>query len=230
MTEQGIKHDQDKIRHDLITIEMLDALAERLTLGAIKYSDRNWERGIHYSRLYRGALSHLTKWFHGEDEDPEDGGSHLDAAFACIGFLVTETRRPELARFDNRPVRSAPRADQVHWTHFGYHYVGSKEEVPHGARDGDNRWCKRCKKFVYGNEWPLHIEHVFSPVDLVENGPAADLSTAEKPPVSIKRESKVHLATENGWGRCGVGIRFRPILDTESSDKVTCQSCIRLMS
>lgn len=59
-----------------------------LQFGATKYGERNWEKGIHYSRLYSAAIRHLNAWFEGEDSDKETGLSHLAHATCCILFLL----------------------------------------------------------------------------------------------------------------------------------------------
>lgn len=104
----GLKHDQEKNRLDLLPFEALESVAEILTLGAAKYTDRNWELGINFNRLFRAALGHLWAWWlrrddgNGPGNDKETGKSHLAHAACCVLFLMTfEIRR--MAGFDNRP-------------------------------------------------------------------------------------------------------------------------------
>ena len=78
MTE-GRKDDEDKLRYDLIPPEALAGLAAVFTMGAKKYDDRNWEKGIAYGRLYAALLRHLEAWRRGEDRDTENGQHHLDS-------------------------------------------------------------------------------------------------------------------------------------------------------
>lgn len=64
-----------KGRFDLITPFGLERLAKWYELGAKKYSDRNWEKGIPFSRYFDSAMRHMTKFMMGRiDED------HLAAA------------------------------------------------------------------------------------------------------------------------------------------------------
>ena len=64
-----------KGRYDLISPFATRRLAEWYELGAQKYSDRNWEKGIPFSRYIDSAKRHLDKYIMGmEDED------HLAAA------------------------------------------------------------------------------------------------------------------------------------------------------
>lgn len=64
-----------KGRFDLITPFGLARLAKWYELGAQKYEDRNWEKGMPYSRCVDSALRHIDKFLMGmTDED------HLSAA------------------------------------------------------------------------------------------------------------------------------------------------------
>lgn len=90
-----------------------EELARVLAAGARKYGERNWERGLHYSRCYAAALRHTFKFLRGETIDSEfdaDGNQigTLCHSLACaaseIMFLVAFESRPDLAReFDDRP-------------------------------------------------------------------------------------------------------------------------------
>jgi hypothetical protein len=91
--EEGVKFDQDKIRTDLLPPDAMLGIAEILTFGAKKYGDRNWERGMKWSRPYGALLRHIWAWWNGEDKDPETGKSHLDHAACCISFLSAYEKR-----------------------------------------------------------------------------------------------------------------------------------------
>jgi hypothetical protein len=102
--EEGMKDDSGKARYDLLAPEALSGLVDVLTFGARKYADRNWERGIAFSRVFGAVMRHLWAWWRGEDNDPETGLSHLDHAACCIHFLSTYTKRG-MSRFDDRSSR-----------------------------------------------------------------------------------------------------------------------------
>lgn len=92
---EGIKHDDDKLRMDLIPPEAMNALAEVLTIGAVKYGDRNWEKGIAWSRVFGATMRHIWSWFARQDLDQETRLSHLKHAFCNLAFLVTYEERHE---------------------------------------------------------------------------------------------------------------------------------------
>jgi hypothetical protein len=99
---EGVKFDQDKLRYDLIPPEAMEALATILTFGAKKYSDRNWEQGMNWGRLFRATLGHMWDWWSLKGNDPETGKSHLWHALCCVTFLVTYEMRK--VGTDDRPI------------------------------------------------------------------------------------------------------------------------------
>jgi len=76
---------QDKPRPDLISPFAMERLGEWLRIGAQKYIERNWERGIPLSRTVASLYRHLLKYQQGAaDED------HL-AAIMCNAMFLTHT-------------------------------------------------------------------------------------------------------------------------------------------
>lgn len=85
----GVKHDEDKIRLDLVPPEALEEIAKALAFGASKYTDHNWRKGFIWSRVSAALLRHMYAWLKKEDSDPESGLSHLSHVGACVMFLLT---------------------------------------------------------------------------------------------------------------------------------------------
>ncbi len=85
----GTKHDDGKVRLDLLPFEALQSTAEVLTFGMKKYDAHNWRKGLVWSRLIAALLRHLFAWISGQDKDPETGLSHLAHASCCLMFLQT---------------------------------------------------------------------------------------------------------------------------------------------
>lgn len=86
--QEGVKHDQQKIRWDLIPYDAVNEIAKVLTFGAAKYEARNWEKGMDWSRAFGALQRHLTRWFHGQDKDKETKLTHLANAGCCLFFLL----------------------------------------------------------------------------------------------------------------------------------------------
>ena len=100
----GNKHDQDKIRMELLSPVALEGTAKVLTFGANKYAPRNWEKGIEYSRVFGALQRHVWSWFNGQNLDPETKLNHLNHAACCIMFLQHyEESGINYTEFDDRP-------------------------------------------------------------------------------------------------------------------------------
>lgn len=84
----AIKHDDGKLPLHLLPFDSLEAVTEILAFGAKKYGERNWEKGMDWSRLFRAATGHLWAWFLRRGNDPETGRSHLWHAGCCVLFLI----------------------------------------------------------------------------------------------------------------------------------------------
>lgn len=93
LAKGGVKMDEGKARYDLLPPEGLEAVAKVLEFGAKKYSARNWEKGMLWSRPFAGAMRHLWAWWRGEDRDKDTGYSHLWHATTNIFFLIAYEAR-----------------------------------------------------------------------------------------------------------------------------------------
>lgn len=99
----GHKDDADKVRMELIPPELMVAAGSILTFGAKKYDDRNWEKGMAWSRVFGALMRHMWAWWGGKgststnfifgDLDEETKFSHLWHAVFCIAVLATYEMR-----------------------------------------------------------------------------------------------------------------------------------------
>lgn len=115
----GTKLDDGKVRLELIPGELIFAVGEILTFGANKYAARNWEKGIHWGRVFGATMRHLWSWWQGKSPttrnflfgnlDAETGKSHLWHAATCLSFLIAYEERGMTA-FDDRPEVHLPLA------------------------------------------------------------------------------------------------------------------------
>jgi hypothetical protein len=88
------KNDDGKLPLDLLPFDVLEAAAEVLRLGAVKYAPREWEQGgFAWSRLLAATLRHLFAWGAGRRIDPEWSKSHLHHALVSLMFLVAHELR-----------------------------------------------------------------------------------------------------------------------------------------
>lgn len=96
-----------KGRYDLISPYATRRLAEWYELGARKYADRNWEKGMPFSRYIDSAKRHLDKFIMGkEDED------HL-AAVAWNVFAIMHHQELNQIELDDMPHYEADECVQM---------------------------------------------------------------------------------------------------------------------
>jgi len=93
---------KEKLRFDLLPVDALIEVVKIYNYGAKKYpSDRNWEGGLFWSRVFGSLQRHSWAFWNGEDLDKESGLSHLaHAAWCCLALLeYARTKRC----YDDRP-------------------------------------------------------------------------------------------------------------------------------
>lgn len=84
----GFKYDGEKVRLDLLSPWFVEEVGKVLTMGAQKYADENWARGMGRRRLVAACLRHVYAYMRGEVNDPEWELHHLAHAACCLMFLV----------------------------------------------------------------------------------------------------------------------------------------------
>lgn len=83
---------EGKGRFDLLPMCVLMRLAKHYEKGALKYEERNWEKGIDAHSFADSAFRHLVKYMDGWDDE-----DHLIAAiWNLCGLAWTEEKKPEL--------------------------------------------------------------------------------------------------------------------------------------
>jgi 5'(3')-deoxyribonucleotidase len=85
----GLRFNQGKARYDLIPAYAQHQYALVLTKGAEKYAERNWEKGMPWSKILSSLERHLYAIKRGEDYDPETGLLH-SAHIMCNAAFLTE--------------------------------------------------------------------------------------------------------------------------------------------
>lgn len=88
MEDEGLRFNEGKLRYDLLPRFALKQVAAVLTKGAEKYAERNWERGMRWSKVIASMSRHQADFESGEDFDPEDGMYHAAKIATNALFLV----------------------------------------------------------------------------------------------------------------------------------------------
>ena len=87
-----------KGRMDLLPWEALVEVSKHCEEGALKYGERNCEKGIPIHSLIDSAFRHLAKYMMGMKDEP-----HLRAAcWNCLFALDMEIKHPELQDIPTR--------------------------------------------------------------------------------------------------------------------------------
>ena len=103
---------KNKLRYDLIPPECIKRMAQHYQAGALKYSERNWEKGLPLMDTYASLLRHVMAWAEGKtDED------HLAAivwnAF-CLMFTERSVSDGSLPKeLDDRPYYMSPKINDL---------------------------------------------------------------------------------------------------------------------
>lgn len=87
--EEGLRLNAGKTRHDLKTAFAEEQYAKVLTKGSEKYAERNWEKGMAWSKVLASLERHVQAFKRGEDYDPETGLLH-SAHIMCNAAFLTE--------------------------------------------------------------------------------------------------------------------------------------------
>lgn len=94
MENKGKKHDDGKLRYDLVQFDILDEVVDILNFGAEKYGENNWKRVKDGRRRYFAAtLRHLSLWRQGETWDKESGANHLAHAVCSAAMCLWHDNR-----------------------------------------------------------------------------------------------------------------------------------------
>ena len=72
----------EKPRPDLVSPFAMERLGEWLRIGATKYSDRNWEKGIPITRCIASLYRHLIRYQQGDSSE-----DHM-AAIMCNAMFI----------------------------------------------------------------------------------------------------------------------------------------------
>ena len=89
-----------KGRMDLLPWQAIIELSKHCEDGAVKYGERNIDRGLPMHSLMDSAFRHMAKYMEGETDEP-----HLRAALWNIAWAVQfEATKPEMQDIPNRTV------------------------------------------------------------------------------------------------------------------------------
>ena len=101
--DKADRYNDHKARMDLLPWDVLVELAHHYRVGAAKYAERNWEKGLPWnSGTMASLLRHVAAWSRGEDIDPENGQYH-DLAILWNAAALVAYRLREIGEDDRPP-------------------------------------------------------------------------------------------------------------------------------
>lgn len=86
--EVAVRADDGKLQYDLLHPLAQEGLVQVLSYGANKYSARNYEKGLDWSRIINSLYRHLEAFRNGEDIDKESLLLHVDHIQANAHMLA----------------------------------------------------------------------------------------------------------------------------------------------
>jgi hypothetical protein len=87
-SDRGHKEVDGKLRYDLIPPSLELELAKVVTAGALKYGDRNWEKGIPTDECIGAIKRHLARFQLGQEFSPHDGAHEMaHIVFWCMVLI-----------------------------------------------------------------------------------------------------------------------------------------------
>lgn len=101
MSQSGIKHDNGKLRYDILPVQAIEAITTILTQGCTKYGVDNW-KGLKdpENRYYAALMRHLMEYRKGITSDPESGISHLAHVMVNAMFLMHFENKDKQIKLD----------------------------------------------------------------------------------------------------------------------------------
>lgn len=86
----AVRHNQDKLRVDLIPTELIEEVAKVLTFGAKKYAPNNWKGFTKQQQdeIVGSLLRHILEYQKGNKLDNESDLHHLAHAACNIAFIL----------------------------------------------------------------------------------------------------------------------------------------------
>lgn len=85
--------------YELISPFALERIAMWYELGAHKYADRNWEKGIPFGRLIQSAIRHMIRWMKGDRSE-----DHLAAVCWNVMAMMHFEETGQAAKWNNYPM------------------------------------------------------------------------------------------------------------------------------
>lgn len=169
-SNEALRYNAGKPRYDLIPPYALKTVVDVFTNGSLKYGDRNWEKGMNWSKCIASMKRHLAKFELGHDLDEETNLPHLSHIIANCMFLLEYYRLcPQKDDRDLkylRPLRIGLDIDEVICDFIG----GIKQK--YGLEEPNSwNWSYKMKEWLKPSKeldkFYLNLKPLINPKDLL---------------------------------------------------------------
>ena len=75
--ELGNRNNEGKTTYHLLSWKAIEEICKVYMMGAKKYGEYNWLKGLKFSNSFNSGMRHRLAWWQGEDLDKESGLNHL---------------------------------------------------------------------------------------------------------------------------------------------------------
>lgn len=96
---EATKHDDGKLRADLLPIDSMREVIKILGYGANKYGEHNWKNGLEQKRIIAALLRHMFEIMDGNLIDAESQFLHA-AHVACNALFLIHYQLNEIVKKD----------------------------------------------------------------------------------------------------------------------------------
>lgn len=132
MQESADRFNEGKPRMGLLPADPLLEMARVLTMGADKYGDHNWRKGLKYLSVLDSMERHIAAFKKGQDHDEESNLHHMAHVMCNAAFIIQYHVDGMGPTFDDRykvPVH-APMPGSHMTLKPPFQYVNTPQPIP----------------------------------------------------------------------------------------------------
>ena len=157
----GIK---TEFRHVDIRYAIMQEYAKTLHEGAIKYGERNWEKGLPKENLINHALGHLIAFVCG-DKTENHLGHLIWNVLTLIHFEELRKLEPETEQNEPTDNETSDEADNLQWSSRQWMQKKIKETID---KFFETKKCTNKEMAIELNDIKFHIEVLLDSLDCEE--------------------------------------------------------------
>lgn len=148
----------NKGAYELVSPFALERIAVWYELGARKYADRNWEKGIPFGRLIQSAIRHMIRWMKGDRSE-----DHLAAVCWNVMAMIHFEETGQAQEWNNYPAYQ--KVKQNARTERQANAAAIVEGIRRGLEQPINPAIQRAARKMVEKPDPYHRDYKIIAVD-----------------------------------------------------------------